>query len=215
MGGIARPARRAVIYWRLGEVGGFDGPVALVLPEAEVAALSPLTATQLADAAHGGAPSVLRRQLLAALAQRVLSVGARDVRLLCDAGGQRLLREPSMFASVAWRPGWVAAAIAPTPVGIDIELVVEAEAARAVALFGYNGEPAALAVWHGPAGVWAAKEAALKANGLDLTSPQPRWHFKNMTLAAGRFAPLAITLERHGPAVVALAVAESDHVKPV
>lgn len=223
MGGIARPARRAVICWRLedaggyvrgfdvssfdvaGAVGGLTGPVALVLPEAEVAILPPLTAVQLADAAHGGAPSVLRRQLLAALAQRVLGVGARDVRLLCGAGGLRLLREPSMFASVAWRPGWVAAAIAPSPVGIDVELAAEAEAVRDIALAGFRGSPTELALWHGPAGVWAAKEAALKANGRDLTSPPTRWDFKGMTLAATPFPPLAMTIERRGPVVIALA----------
>ncbi|QYE35248.1 hypothetical protein KZX46_04400 [Polymorphobacter sp. PAMC 29334] len=210
MGGIAGPARRAVIGWRLGDVGGdvgsFTGPVALLLPETEVAGLAPLTTAQLADAAHGGAPSVLRRQLLGALAQRVLGIDARDVRLLCGAGGRRFLNEPTVFASVAWRPGWIAAAIAPTPVGIDVELVAEAEAARDIALAGFDASPADLAVWHGPAGVWAAKEAALKANGRDLTSPPRRWIFNGMTLAAGESAPLAITLERHGPVVVALAV---------
>ncbi|MGI4880775.1 MAG: 4'-phosphopantetheinyl transferase superfamily protein [Janthinobacterium lividum] len=210
MGGIARPARRAVIYWRLEDVGvgGFAGlarPVALVLPEAEIAALPSLTAAQLADAAHGGAPSVLRRQLLAALAQRVLGVGARDVRLLCGAGGQRMLREPAVCASVAWRPGWVAAAIAPAPVGIDVELVAEAEAVRDVALAGFDGSAAELASWHGPAGVWAAKEAVLKAHGRDLTSPPTRWDFNGMTLAAMPFASLAMTIGRRGPIVIALA----------
>ncbi len=188
-----------------GAVGGLIGPVALVLPEAEVAALPALTAAQLADAAHGGAPSVLRRQLLAALAQRVLGVGARDVRLLCGADRQRFVSGRSMFASVAWRPGWVAAAIAPTPVGIDVELVAEAESARDVALAGFEGSPTDLAAWHGPAGIWAAKEAAFKANGRDLTSPPTRWDFNGMTLAAMPFAPLAMTIERCGPVVIALA----------
>ncbi len=204
-----------MICWRLGDVAAIDGrfgsgcltgPAALVLPEAEVAALPQLTAAQLADAARGGAPSVLRRQLLALLAQRVLGVDARDVRLSCGASGQRLLSGQTVFASVAWRPGWVAAAIARVPVGIDIELLAEAEAARDIALAGFNGSAADLAAWHGPAGVWAAKEAALKANGLDLTSPPPRWDFNGMTLAADTCAPLAMTIERRGPVVVALAV---------
>jgi len=199
-----------VIFWRLGDVGRVDGgfgPVALVLPEAKVAALPQLTAAQLADAAHGGAPSVRRRQLLAALAQRVLGVDARDVRLWCGASGQRFLREPPVFASVAWRPGWLAATIARVPVGIDVELVAEAEAARDIALAGFNGNADDLAAWHGPAGVWAAKEATLKANGLDLTSPPACWDFNGITLAAGTFAPLTMTIEPCGAAaVVALAV---------
>jgi phosphopantetheinyl transferase len=111
-----------------------------------------------------------------------------------------------MFASVAWRPGWVAAAIAPAPVGIDVEKVAEAEAARDVALAGFKGSAADLALWHGPAGVWAAKEAVLKANGRDLTSPPPHWDFNGMTLAARLLEPRAMTIERYGPLVVAVAM---------
>jgi hypothetical protein len=205
VGRIAGAARRAVIYRALGEVGVFAGPVALVLPEADVAALPPLTAAQLADAAHGGAPSVLRRQLLVVLAGRALGILPESVRLVPDARGRRMLAGQSAFASVASRPGWVAAALADVPVGIDVELVVEAEAAREIALAGFDGDATMLAAWHGPAGVWAAKEAALKAHGRDLTSSPGDWAFGDRMLSADRLLPTRILITASAGAVVALA----------
>lgn len=134
-----------------------------------MAALPLLTAAQLVDSAASGAPGVLRRQLLAALAARALGLPPADVRLTIDALGRRMLGT-GVYASVAYRPGWVAAALALAPVGVDIETAAEAEAAGAVALEGFAGDDTALAARHGPAGVWAAREASLKSRGRSLGS---------------------------------------------
>ncbi len=194
-----------MIHRRLDAIRAGCGPVAVVLPASEVADLPRLTAAQLADAARGAAPAVLRRQLLAALVGRVLGIAPGEVRLLINAGGRRRLAGDARFVSVAWRPGWVAAAVADVPVGIDVELIAEAEAGRAIALAGFGDDPQTLAAWHGLAGVWAAKEAALKANGRDLTTSPERWSFAHPLLTGDRMTPVRIAMCELPDAIAVLA----------
>lgn len=177
MGGIPGAPGAGVIDWRFtlesvsfGDVRRLVRPVVLVLREEDVAALPLLTAAQLVDSAASGAPGVLRRQLLAALAARALGLPPADVRLTIDPRGRRMLGSGGVYASVAYRPGWVAAALALAPVGVDIETAAEAEAAGPVALESFAGDDTALASRHGPAGIWATKEASLKSRGRSLGS---------------------------------------------
>ena len=202
MGGVAGasgPARRMTAPW------------IAVVPEAVVADFPPLSRDQLADAAASGRPGVLRRQLIVALAHRALGLPIFEVRLVADARGRRMLGGQAVFASVAWRPGWVAAALAPGPVGIDIELIEDAAAARDVALDGFDGDAARLAAWNGAAGVWAAKEAVLKTHGRDLTTAPARWRFGDGVVAARGLSPTRVKFARAGAACVALAAGDRGY----
>ncbi len=66
------------------------------------------------------------------------------------ADGRRRLAGTRLFASVAERDGWVAAALSPAPVGIDIESMVEATRRPAAVLAGVA--VADTAGWHGRPG---------------------------------------------------------------
>ena len=160
-----------------------DHPTALIAASDVLDTLPPLSRDQLADAAHGGLPSVRRRQLLCALAARVLDITPVAVRLGIASDERRYVRGTNVFASVAYRSGVAAVALAHEPIGIDVESIDEALAAGSVALNGFDGNVSALAAWHGPAGVWTAKEAALKALSKDLTNCIGQWRFDDMAIA--------------------------------
>lgn len=149
--------------------------VALILDPSAIARLPALSSDARADAARGGGRSVLRRQVLAALAERISSPAEAPFRLSADADGHRSLNATGMFASVAERAGWVAAVLAPEPIGIDIEEIAGAR----VSLDAVIDRVDAInwAAWSEPAGLWTAREAALKAMGRDLTSHSGRWRF--------------------------------------
>lgn len=153
----------------------------LVLPAATVARLPPLRGRALADAAAGGARGVRRRQVLAALLAGTWP--ATDAVLAVDADGRRRLADAPFYASVSERAGWVAAALSPAPVGIDLESVAEAATATIVRDGVDVVDPAD---WPTAAGLWAAREATLKAMGRDLTRDPGGWRFAaGLATAAG------------------------------
>ncbi len=198
MGGI--PGTPGVIWARgLAEVSaGLDTPVALIVRAEAMANFPPAPPGFTGDR---GA----RRRVLAALAAQALGAHPAMVELVTGDDGVRWLQllapdqhqpaqaEPveagfragygfdrlslsgGIFASMASRGGWIVAVLAREPVGIDVETIAEAgaEAAGAAVLEGFDGE---LADWHGAAGVWAAKEAALKLAGRGIDTPA-RWQF--------------------------------------
>ena len=149
---------------------GIDAPVVLVLPP--TAAFNDWTSA---------ARSRRRRRVLAVLAERALAIPAAAVGLSSD-GGPRRIVDTSFFASVAERDGWAAAAVARVPIGIDIEASVGAAAARSAVLEGVASVD--VDRWHGLAGVWAAREAVLKAVTRDLTNDPGGWRFTGSSVAA-------------------------------
>ena len=125
-----------------------------------------------------GEPSPLRHSLLSDLAAACGVAG----RLVARADGVRMLGGTGLFASVAHRPGWAAAVLARVAVGIDLETAAEAASAEAVILAGVEVDD--LAAWHGLAGIWAAREAVLKAQGRDLTRDHRCWRFGHGSVTA-------------------------------
>jgi hypothetical protein len=113
------------------------------------------------------------------LAADALDLHPADIRLEVAPDGRRRL-SGGPWASIASRPGWIAVALAPVPVGVDVELVSEADAAPDLVWAGLSSRPGA--EWYGAAGIWAAKEACLKAQGLGLEAAERGWRF----LAGGR-----------------------------
>lgn len=185
MGGIAGPSgarRRRLTRWAfaLDEVAlGGDDRVALVLAPSLVARVPPLSGDALANA--GDARSVVRRQVLAALAARLCPAANGPGGLTVNPDGLRRLAG-GLYASVAERSSWVAAVMSRAPVGIDLESVGEAQTSAAAVLDGVDiVDPAA---WHGLAGVWAAREATLKAMGRDLTTDPGGWRFGTGSVTA-------------------------------
>ena len=181
---------------------GVDGPTALVLSPAAIARLPPLRGSALADAAAGAARGVARRQVLAALVARTLPGPSQPI-LRADATGRRRLVGTGYFASVSERSGWAAAVVAREPAGIDLEAGAEAAAGAAVVFAGVDRvDPAA---WHGPAGVWAAREAVLKAYGRDTTTEPGGWHFGAGSVTALGCAPCRVDVVALGEIVAAVA----------
>lgn len=183
---------------------GIDIPIALVLPVAFVETLPSLTRDQLGDAAASGVPGVLRRQAMAALASRALGIEPRSVRLSARPDRRRILDGTTAFASISYRSGLVAAALARVPIGIDLEAIDDAAAGR-VALDGFDGDAIALIAWQGASGIWAAKEAALKAGGDDLTTAVARWRFGDAVISYNKMAPLRVQHRTIGGVVAAVA----------
>lgn len=197
-----------VIDWAFSLDGirpGLDRPSVLVVPVAVLDTLPFLSADQLADTAHGGAPSVWRRQALVALAARALGMAPAAVRLRADGDGRRFLGGTAIFASVAYRSGFAVAAIARVPIGVDIEAIDEAVAAGGVALEGFDGDAEALRRWHGPAGIWAAKEATLKLGGTGLGRSR-YWRFDDSTVVVNDSASVSIDRILYGDTVIAYAL---------
>ncbi len=141
-----------------------------------------------------------RRQVLAALARRVVHL---PIELIAGSEGIRRLAGTPLFASVSERDGWVAAVLSPHPVGIDIESRAEAAAGAAAVLGGVD--VADLAAWHGPGGVWAAREAVLKACGRDLTDAPERWSLGAGVAAAPGIGPHRVDLSPLPEVVAAVA----------
>jgi hypothetical protein len=201
VGGVARASGRQLTQWAfaLEDVRqGAEGMIALILPPASVATL-PLHA----EAATGAGRSIARRRVLTALAHRVLAPFDAPPRLVADRSGVRRIDGTRWFASVAERSGWVAAAIAPHAVGIDIENVDEARAARDAILAGVVTID--LAAWHGLAGAWAAREAVLKAMGRGLTSDPGGWRFGSGTVTATGSAAYRVEIVACAKMVAAIA----------
>jgi hypothetical protein len=159
--------------------------VALVLAPSLVAALPPLGGDALPAAAAGGARSVRRRQVCLAFGARLGLTADRGLTI--DRDGVR--RFAGFYASVAERSGWVAAVVSRAPVGIDLESVAEVQASTDVVLDGVDDVDRA--AWHGLAGIWAAREATLKAMGRDLTRDPGGWRF-----AADRVTPAGCASHR-------------------
>lgn len=199
MGGVARASGKQLTPWfALEDVRrGAAGPVALILPPAAVATLP-----RIEETGHGDR-RIARRQVLTALAQRALGPSTSPLRLVADAGGVRGLEGTAWCASVAERSGWVAAAIAPHAVGIDIENIGDARAARDAVLAGVVTID--LTAWHGLAGAWAAREAVLKAMGRDLTSDPGGWRFGSGTVAASAGATHRVEIVARANMVAAIA----------
>lgn len=150
--------------------------------------------------------SAVRRRALAPLVRQRLGLDA-DPTLIAGPDGVRRLIAPGWFASVAERHGWVAAVIAPAPVGIDVETVAEAERSREVILADATVDD--LAAWHGLAGVWAAREAVLKAVGRDLTRDPGGWRFVAGYATATGIAAHRVDLVTRATVVAAVAYAGS------
>ncbi len=195
MGGVAGATGGQLTAWAfaLDEVPrGVPGAVALMVPPTIVATLPFDDGTRCGDGRR-----IARRQVLTALVQRVLGPFTTPPRLVADADGVRRLDGTPWFASVAERSGWVAAAIAPHAVGIDLESQSDAHAARDAILTDVIFIN--LGAWHGLAGAWAAREATLKAMGRDLTSDPGSWHFGDGTVTAADSANYRIeTVTRAG-----------------
>ena len=130
------------------------GPLAWVAPHAEAAAwpLPPATRDDLADAAlakrEGGGPRLLRRRMLRALVARVFDLHPQTVRFTREPSGAPGLQGVDAYIATSGCSGWSAVALAPAPVGIDIEPADKAAAADLRR--------------------WTAHEAALKAHGRGL-----------------------------------------------
>lgn len=196
----ASGAGRCLTRWAfaLADVAaGIDERTVLILPPDRVAQLPPLRVPALAAAA-GGARSVQRRQVLAALVAR--AVPSADSALAVDDDGRRRLAGTRFYASVGERAGWVAAALSRAPIGIDLESVAEANAGAAAVRDGIAvADPT---YWHGLAGLWAAREATLKAMGRDLTTDPRGWRFAAGVVTAAGGAPHRVDL-RALPGIVA------------
>ncbi len=113
--------------------------------------------------------------MLAALVGRAVLGAAGPVLLATDGTGHRRLAGTDLYASVGERSGWAAAVLARGPVGIDIEDRDEAAASAATVLDGIAKVDRS--AWPGLAGIWAAREATLKAMGRDLTTDPGGWRF--------------------------------------
>ena len=180
MGGVARATGGQLTAWAfaLDDVQrGVSGSVALIVPATVVATLPCDNRTMCGDDRF-----IARRRVLTALVQRALGPSVTPPRLVADADGVRRIHGTPWFASVAERSGWVAAAIAPHAVGIDLESQSDAPAARDAILT--DVITINLGAWHGLAGAWAAREAVLKAMGRDLTSDPGGWRFGDGTVTA-------------------------------
>ncbi len=171
-----------------------DGPVALILAPRAVRALPP---------PPGGETmpwrSVARRRVLAALAARVVR---GPVELVADGGSVRHLAHTPLFASVAERDGWAAAVLSPEPIGIDVESIAEADAATepfSAGVLAVYGD------WHGAAGLWAAREAVLKATGRDLTRDPLGWRFVGSQASADGIPPHHVDFAAPGGFIAAVA----------
>ncbi len=134
--------------------------------------------------------SALRRRVLTKLAAIALDL-PEGVRLAVGADGHRYLHGTKIFASVAHRDGWAAAVLWREPVGIDIESMGEADAAAQVILGGIDAGTD-VASWGGLAGIWAAREAVLKAQGCDLTRDHARWRFGDGLVRGGDVPALRV-----------------------
>jgi phosphopantetheinyl transferase len=149
----------------------------------------------------------LRRRVLTQLASVALGPRA-DIRLAVNANGHRYLDGTKVFASVAYRNGWVAAVLSREPVGIDIESIDDAGAAAEVVLAGVDAGTN-VAAWGGLAGVWAAREAVLKAQGRDLTRDHARWTFGDGQVRGGDASALRVDIA-HGEGFVAAVAYAGD-----
>lgn len=182
-----------------------DEPVALVGRSSTAAEGRPARQTVAARRA-------LRRDVLTLLAGRALDVPESGIALGVRSDGVRLVERDdpvrgreTLFASVAHRSGWVAAVVARVPVGIDLEHIAEAACAGDVVLADATVDD--LAAWHGLAGVWAAREAVLKAQGRDLTRDPGGWRFTGVYATANGIAAHRVDLARRPEIVVAVAYA--------
>jgi hypothetical protein len=143
-----------------------DGPICWVAAHAEAAGwpLPPPSPDDLADAAlarrDGGAPRLLRRRLLRALVARVHGLHPAEVSFTRDARGAPGLAGGLGFISMAGCRDWSAVALAPLPVGVDIEAPAE------------GGDLAA----------WTELEARQKAGRQGLGGPPP--HARTWTRSA-------------------------------
>ncbi len=173
-----------------------SGPVALILPVPELGSHPP----------SGDQRRRWRRQTLTTLAAAAIGIDAATVRLVAANDGRRRLGGTDLFASVAHRAGWVAAVLARTPAGIDLESPDEAEMAAEIVLAGVE-DSVDLAAWHGLAGMWATREAALKAEGRDLTCDHRHWRFGTGVVRGDDEAALRVDLARRSGIVAAVAYA--------
>ncbi len=182
-----------------------EGAAAVVaVPHAVVVRLTQPAAAVLDRPTGQAGRSAARRDVLAALAER-LGLLADEALLIAGTDGMRRLGRTGLFASVAERGGWVAAVIAPVAVGIDVEAAADADLGRDVVLADATVDD--LSGWHGLAGVWAAREAVLKATGRDLTRDPGGWRFAAGRAAANGIAPHQIDLIALSGIVAAVAYA--------
>ncbi len=117
---------------------------------------------------------LVRRGLLRCLAARHLGLASQSVSIGYDAVGAPRLQAPrsTVHVSAAHRDGWLAMAVAPQPIGIDLELVgASADPAWAMLADAERRWLEALPSSTRSATflrLWTAKEAYLKALGLGL-----------------------------------------------
>ena len=144
---------------------------------------------------------------------RLLGLGATQVPLDRDPRGCPQLAGPLAYTSLSHADGLIAVAVAPAPVGVDIEPRQRTQVMAAIAhCVLHIDEVAALPSQDGPArnaallGIWVRKEAVLKAAGVGLSVPMEsfaapsRAHLALPALVAG---PLQIRMLDVGPDGVA------------
>jgi 4'-phosphopantetheinyl transferase len=170
---VRTPADFAARDWAMALMVALDDPLL-----SELGAPAP-NAQDLADLAYAGAGPrgrfLERRALLRALVGRRLRVAADDVVIAYRAAGAPFIATPAdcgLHVSVAGRDAIAAFAIAPSQIGVDIEILDAAADIVPAAL--HPTEAAGLASMP-PADrqkaflrIWTAKEAYLKALGTGL-----------------------------------------------
>ena len=136
-----------------------------------------------AKAADGGESRLRRRLMLKALAARAFGVAASEVRVERQpAGGQSIAAPQALFASAAGRGAWAAVAVAPQPIGVDVETLppeqplpvdlLHPEEQRMVADLDEAARGATFLR------LWTLKEAYAKAAGVALETALPAARFR-------------------------------------
>jgi len=173
------------------------------------------TAEDLADAAvlgpEGGAKRLMHRRLLRAMAAETLDVHPDAFRFHREASGMVRITQPEpLHASIAARGAWTALAIAPHPVGVDVELYppdrdppfdLLQQLEQDVILA--DPDPARLFLRF-----WTAREAYLKADGRGL-SVMP-----DQVRAARRHSEVAL-IEEGRPIAIARIVEQGDAIAAI
>ncbi len=173
------------------------------------------TPEDLADAAvlgpEGGAKRLMHRRLLRAMAAEVLDVHPDAVRFQREPSGLvRVVAPEPLQASIAGRGAWTALALAPHPVGVDVELYppdrdppfdLLQQLEQDVILA--DPDPARLFLRF-----WTAREAYLKAEGRGL-SVMP-----DQVRAARRDSEVAL-IEKGRPIAIARIVERDDAVAAI
>ena len=173
------------------------------------------TPDDLADAAvlgpEGGAKRLMHRRLLRAMAAEFLDVHPDQLRFHREPSGLVRITEPQpLYASIAARGVWTALAIAPHPVGVDVELYPPDRDPPFDLL--QQLEQDVILADPDPAGrflrFWTAREAYLKADGRGL-SVMP-----DQVRAAQRHSEVAL-IEAGRPIAIARIVERDDAIAAI